>query len=706
MKRIAFFTLLICLGAATTFAQPTDTLNLLPRPLSVTINAGRFTFNADFAIGIKGPESAKFIAAINRFFQQLGRRVNINFPQEFISAGDNNANARLFITYGQTIEPAIGMDESYSLKVNADKITLTAATDIGAERGLETLYQLVSPDKNGFYCPLVEVNDSPRFKWRGLMIDVARHFIPFEVLKRNVDAMAIVKLNVLHLHLSDDEGFRVESKVFPLLQQKGSNGFYYSQDQVKELVSYAHDRGIIVVPEFDLPGHCSSILAAYPYLASYSSDYKPSRRYKMDSIKNLNLGKVMQLIAQMPTPTIDPTKETTYAFFDKFIKEMGALFPDAYFHVGADENNGVAWKQNPGIAAFMQTKGMKSTDELQAYFVKRMYDIAKKYNKQLIGWEEAFNQAIPQDVILQKWKPSGLGPTLNAAEVVKHGNQLVISAGYYLDLFMPAYIHYQTDPVPADMGQADADKGILGAEAAQWAELMDGGNEELRVWPRAAAIAERLWSPANVKDVDDMYRRLWVLDFELNDRALDANENYLKILARWVNDEDLSPVLTLANVYTPVKGYKRLMGGMLGAGKTPTNLNSPMVNIADVVHSDSETGWYFRQSVAAYLKDHKDADRQAIKSLLTRWQSNKARFDVVADITPYLQQTKVLSDNLSTAATIGLQAINGEGNKDDQLKQLQQLEQPSHEVVLAILPEIEALVTGMLKPLPSTYPMF
>jgi len=706
MKRISFFSLLILLSTATGFAQPTDTLNLLPRPQSTKISTGRFDFTAGFNIGMKGPESAKFVAAINRFYQQLGRRVNISFAQEFISAADNDASAQLYITYDQVIAPAIGMDESYSLSVESNKVTLHAATDIGAERGLETLYQLISPDKNGFYCPLVEVNDSPRFKWRGLMIDVARHFIPFEVLKRNIDAMAIVKMNVLHLHLSDDEGFRVESKVFPLLQQKGSNGYYYTQDQVRELVGYAHDRGIIVVPEFDLPGHCSSILAAYPYLASYPSDYKPAHRYKLDSIKDINLAKLMQRISSMPTPTIDPTKESTYAFFDKFIKEMGGLFTDPYFHVGADENNGVAWKQNPDIAAFMQTKGMKTTDELQAYFVKRMYDIAKKYNKRLIGWEEAFNEAIPQDVIVQKWKPSGLGPTLNAADAVHHGNQLVVSAGYYLDLFMPAYIHYQTDPAPAGMSQADAEKAVLGAEAAQWAELVDGGNEEIRVWPRAAAIAERLWSAANVKDADDMYRRLWMLDFELNDRAIDENENYLKILARWVNDEDLSPVLTLANVYTPVKGYKRLMGGMLGTGKAPANLNSPMVNIADVVHSDSETGWYFRQSVAAWLKDHKDADLQVIKSMLTRWQNNKARFDNVANITPYAQQVKDLSDNLSAAAVIGLQALSGQGNKEDQLKQLQQMELSSHEVILAILPEIEALVTGTLKPLPASYPMF
>jgi hexosaminidase len=706
MKRILFFALLMRIGATVAIAQNPDTLNLMPRPQSVTIAAGRFNFTADFNIGIKGPESSKFIGAINRFYRQLGRRVDINFRQEYLSAADNDTSASLFIQYDKTIEATIGMDESYSLKAEANKITLKAATDIGAERGLETLYQLVMPDKNGFYCPLVEVNDSPRFKWRGLMIDVARHFIPFDVLKRNIDAMAIVKLNVLHLHLSDDEGFRVESKVFPLLQQKGSNGLYYTQDQIRELVGYAHDRGIIVVPEFDLPGHCSSILAAYPYLASYPSNYKPAGRYKFDTIRNLNLGKVMQLISSMPTPTIDPTRESTYVFFDKFIKEMSGLFTDPYFHVGADENNGAAWKQNPKIAAFMQTKGMKGTDELQAYFVKRMYGIAKKYHKRLIGWEEAFNQAIPQDVIVQKWKPSGMGPTLNTEEVIQHGNQVIVSAGYYLDYFLPAYIHYLNDPVSPDVNAADAGKGILGGEAAIWSELVDGGNEEIRVWPRAAAIAERFWSPANVKDVDDMYRRLWVTDFELNDRAIGENEDYLKILARWVNGENLSPVLTLINVYTPVKGYKRLMGVMLGTGPARRNLNSPMVNIADAAHSDSETAWYFRQTVAGYLKNHREADLQAVKTQLLKWQNNKAGFGAETGITPYMQQIKDLSDSLSAAAAIGLNALNGEGNKDEELKQLQHLQDPSHEVQLAILPEIEALVTGTLKPLPVSYPMF
>ena len=226
------------------------------------------------------------------------------------------------------------------------------------------------------------------------------------------------------------------------------------------------------------------------------------------------------------------------------------------------------------------------------------------------------------------------------ADVVQHGNQVVVSAGYYLDLYMPAYIHYLNDPVPAGLSAADAEKGVLGGEAAMWSELVDGSNEELRVWPRAAAIAERFWSPANVNDVDDMYRRLWLTDFDLNERAINESFAYQKVLSLWVNDVDISPVRTLADVCTPIKGYKRLMGGMLANGKTTTNLTSPLVNIADMVHSDSEVEWDFRQAVASYLKDHKDGSLQDVKYFLQKWQNNKARFDAVSVYAPYPQQNK------------------------------------------------------------------
>jgi len=701
MKRI-FFTLTLTCSIFCALAQPADTLNLMPRPQAVKINEGKFIFATQFNIGIDGPESPKLVAAVNRFYIQLGKRTALYFPQEFITRADNKPDAKLSIHFDETVAAQIGADESYQLNVSSNQITLSAKTDIGAMRGLETLYQLVTPANSGYFCPLAEITDSPRFKWRGLMIDVARHFIPFEVLKRNVDAMAIVKMNVLHLHLSDDEGFRVESKVYPKLQQLGSNGFYYTQNQLRELVAYAHDRGIIVVPEFDLPGHCTSMLAAYPFLASYPAKYKPARRYQFDTLKNINLGMVMKLINELPTPTIDPTKESTYTFFDGFFKEMAGLFPDTYLHIGADENNGVAWKQNPAIVAFMKAKEIKNTDDLQALFVKRLQIIAKKYDKRIIGWEEAFNTSVSPDVIIQKWKPS-VADTLSG-KIIKHSNQLIISSGYYLDLYFPSYVHYLTDPVSANVNEADADKGILGAEAAMWAESVNGDTEELRVWPRTAAIAERMWSAANVRDVDDMYRRLWATDFELNDRAINEYGNYIKILARWVNDEDLNTVITLTNICTQVKGYRRLMGLMLAPCRP--NLSTPMVSIADAAHAESETRWYFRKLVASYLKDHNTADLEQIKAQLQRWQNNKTRFDAAAVNSPYLQKINDLSDNLSAMAAIGLQALNNEGNKDEQFKKLEQLGKPLHEVQLAILPEIEALVTGKLKAEPATYSLF
>ena len=684
-------------------AQAPDSLLLMPRPQTVKINAGRLYFNAQFSIGIHGPGSTKLMATVNRFYQVLGKRTGIYFSQEFISNADNKPRSTLSVTYIKTEVPHIGMDESYTLEVTGIGITLNAATDIGAMRGLETLCQLITADGTGYYYPLVSVSDAPRFKWRGLMIDVARHFIPIDVLKRNINAMAEVKMNVLHLHLSDDEGFRVESKTYTLLQQKGSNGSYYTQEEIKGIVRYAHERGIIVVPEFDLPGHSTSILAAYPYLASYPATYKPAKRFKFDTIKNLNLGSVMKLLSTTATPTIDPSKETTYIFFDNLFKEMSGLFPDAYLHIGADENNGAAWKQNPAIVIFMNKQGIKSTDELQAYFVKRLYSIAKKYNKRLIGWEEAFNSGLPADVIIQKWKPSADDSLVKT--VIHHHNQLLVSNGFYLDLSMPAYIHYLNEPVGKTVSAAEADQGILGCEAAIWSELVNADTEELRVWPRAAAIAERMWSPADVKNVDDMYRRLWAIDFELNERGLDEDASYNRIIALWTNGTGMVTVKTLTELYTPVKGYKRLMGGMFTHSKTHANLASPMVNIADVVHCDSKPEWEFRQLVAGYLVTHSSGEKEKIKACLQSWQLNKQNFNALAANSLYLQKIAILSDNLAEAATIGLQALDGETNPAG-LSRLQELKKPLFDVQLTILTDIEALSTGTLKPQPVSYSLF
>ena len=202
----------------------------------------------------------------------------------------------------------------------------------------------------GISCLLSEIQDQPRFPWRGLMIDIARHYQPPEVLKRNLDAMAAVKLNVFHWHLTEDQGFRVESKKFPKLHTMGSDGFFYTQDQVREIIAYAAERGIRVIPEFDIPGHATSWLVGHPELGSAPGPYKIERG------------------AGIFEPALDPTRDQTYKFLDGFLGEMAALFPDAYMHIGGDENEGKQWDRNPQIQAFMKAKGIKDNHALQAYF--------------------------------------------------------------------------------------------------------------------------------------------------------------------------------------------------------------------------------------------------------------------------------------------------------------------------------------------------
>ena len=285
----------------------------------------------------------------------------------------DSANALLVVHTDHEAKAVLelGEDESYSLVITPTGAKLDAATTLGAMHGLQTFLQLVETGPEGFDVPAISIQDQPRFPWRGLMIDVSRHFIPIDVLKRNLDGMAAVKLNVFHWHLSDNQGFRVESKKFPKLQEMGSDGFYYTQDEVKDLIAYARDRGIRVVPEFDMPGHSTAWFVGYPELASTPGPYSIERKWGVFD------------------PAMDPTSEHTYAFLDEFIGEMTKLFPDKFFHVGGDEVNGKQWDANPKIHAFMHAHGLKNNADLQAYFNTRIQKIVAKHGKTMEGWDGA-----------------------------------------------------------------------------------------------------------------------------------------------------------------------------------------------------------------------------------------------------------------------------------------------------------------------------
>ena len=713
MKKILFVvTLLICQFAA--IAQQ-NTLNLMPLPRQLTVNTGKNRISNKFIVSVQGNAVDTILyKAVNRAYQALNRKTGLVFGQQYITPADKGDSASLVVNVKAQAMAGIGVDESYSLKVNEKQILLNAATTIGALRGLQTIIQLCDKDENGYYFPLVVIDDSPLFKWRGLMIDVARHFISYEEMKKNIDAMAAVKMNVLHWHLTDDEGFRVESKVFPLLQQKGSNGDYYTQAQLKDIVKYAADRGIIVVPEFDMPGHAQSWFAGYPELASQPGPYHPGPRMQWQKehpeVKVPQGNSIADIIANMVGPTFDPTNEKVYTVLDKFVAEMTTIFPAGYMHIGADENNGMAWKLNPAIMDWMKQHQMQNTDDLQRYFVQRMYGIMKKHNRQLIGWEEIYNDKLPADAIVHKWIPEENGMIKsygNPNDIAKH-NPVLISEGFYLDIFLPAYIHYNNSAFASA-----TNPNVLGGEAAQWTELADNNNIDGRIWPRTGAIAERLWSPASVNDVDDMYRRLYLLSNQLDEQGLNHISNYERALRRLTNGESTEHLQTLTDVLTPVKGYKKLFAAMM---KPPQSAyqTTPLTSVSDIIPIDPATKRKFRALVKLYLEKHDKNAAIAIKAYLVAWQQNDAQLKPLFVGNKRLMEISDHSKNLSAAATIGLDALDrmdkGTANDANWVKQqsdaLTTFEKAHNETELAIIPEIEELVIGHTIAEPVAYSQF
>ncbi len=569
----------------------------------------------------------------------------------------------------------LGEDESYTLDVIPEGATLNAETPLGVMRGLATFLQLVHPTPDGFAVPSILIADKPRFPWRGLMIDVGRHFIPLDVLKRNLDGMAAVKLNVFHWHLSEDQGFRVESKRFPRLHQMGSDGLYYTQDEVRDLIAYARDRGIRVVPEFDMPGHSTAWFVGYPELASGPGPYQIERKWGIFD------------------PAMDATAEQTYKFLDKFIGEMARLFPDKYFHIGGDELKGKDWGTNPKIQAFMQAHGFKNNQDLQAYFNQRVQKIVSKHGKIMIGWDEILRPELPKEIVVQSWRGQA-----SLADASRQGFRGILSFGYYLDLIFPASQHYAVDPLgdgAATLGPEEQQR-ILGGEACMWSEYVSPENIDSRIWPRLAAIAERLWSPQDVKDVDSMYDRLQATSRWLDWLGLTHNSSYEPMLRRIAGTEDVSALRTLADVAEPVKDYAREESPPLGATSfTPIN------RLVDAARPESSTARHFAGMVDAFLADKADSGiSEQMKSYLVRWRDNDGRFEAAAAQSFLLKEAVPLSQNLTAVASAGLEALGyldrreraPEEWKTKQLALLQQAQQPRAQLLLMIVPSVQKLV--------------
>jgi hexosaminidase len=626
LKRyLPIFLIITC--AVVTSAQ--QKLNLMPVPASITFHNERLAVDSNFRIATRGHSDARLEAAIWRFMKRLEGRTVLTLSPTL--APDDQTTPLIVQTAGPGKNiPGLGEDESYRIDITRRQAILSAPTVIGAIRGLETVLQLLDADRNGYFLPGVQIDDRPRFPWRGLMIDVARHFQTMEVLKRNLDGMAAMKMNVFHWHLSEDQGFRVESKKFPKLHQLGSDGNYFTQEQVKEIIAYARDRGIRVVPEFDIPGHSTSWLVGYPELGSAPGPYTIERRPGIFE------------------PALDPTREEVYKFLDTFLGEMAALFPDDYLHIGGDENEGKQWDRNPAIQAYMKKNGIKDNHALQAYFNTRLLKILQKHKKKMIGWDEILQPGLPNDVVIHSWRG-----TAALAEAARKGYDGILSNGYYIDLIQPASQHYVPDPLPADSTLTPEEaKHVLGGEATMWAEWVTPETIDSRIWPRTAAIAERLWSPRTVTDVPDMYRRLAVISLQLEELGLTHKRNQEMMLRRLVRDDDIGPLRTLVSIIEPLKEYRRYQ-------QRPQTMLSPLTGVIDAALPDSETGRKFQWMVSEFLNDgpRYQLYHAELSRMLGDWQTAGASLNPVIDRSPALKEIKPLAQNLSQLGATGMEAL-------------------------------------------------
>ncbi|HXG92053.1 MAG TPA: family 20 glycosylhydrolase [Blastocatellia bacterium] len=676
-------------GSAQEERAATDTTNhyLMPVPQSVRFQPGRLIIDSSFKVAVKGHSDARLKSAIERAVRRLEGRTGLEFARGFVD--DSNA-ATLVVqcqSAGKAI-PSLDEDESYSIEVSPKQTLLNAPTVVGAIRGLETFLQLIEGDREGYFIPLASIQDRPRFRWRGLLIDACRHWEPVEVIKRNLDGMAAVKLNVLHWHLTEDQGFRVESRRFPKLHQMGSDGLYYTQDDVREVIAYARERGIRVIPEFDMPGHATSWFVGYPEIASAPGPYQIERHFGIFD------------------PTMDPTREETYKLLDGFLGEMAQLFPDEYMHIGGDENNGKQWNQNPKIQEFMKSKGLKDNHALQAYFNQRVSAILKKHEKKMVGWDEILHPDLPNDIVIQSWRGQA-----SLAEGAKKGYNGILSFGYYLDYIFPAAYHYAVDPIAADSNlTAQETARILGGEACMWGEYVNPETIDSRIWPRLAAIAERLWSPRSVTDADDMYRRLAIVSVRLEELGLKHESHVDRMLRRIAQTHQVAPLRMLVDIVEPVKVYNR-------GQAHPTTQMTPLTRLVDAARPDARAARPFSKMVDAMLSDAPrfEIHRDSLRRTLAEWRDARLALDVIIARSPILNEAAQLPKDLSDIATAGLEAISylssgiapPQNWRDAKLALLDEAAKPKAEVQIVIVPALRQLIIAAaelpaLKTMPPT----
>ena len=637
---------LLLAGLTSSAQNKIEQLDLMPWPQNIVVSDGNFTLTKNFKVNISGNPNSRIFSGVTRFLRRLDGRTGIFFEQGFITKLNELPNAELQINCDKSGKIGLYEDESYHLEIKQNKIIINATSDLGALHGLETLLQMLQNNSTSFYFPTVQVDDFPRFTWRGLMIDAARHFQPVDVIKRNLDALAAMKMNVFHWHLVDDQGWRIETKKHPKLIELASDGLYYTQEEIRNIVKYADERGILIVPEIDVPGHGSAILTAYPEIGSKVitlTGGASEKKIEGTAITTYSI----ERNAGVFSPTLDPSNPKTYKILSELFDEVCPLFPGAYFHIGGDENEGKDWDANSKIQEFKKKNNLKTNHELQTYFTMQLVPMLKKHGKQLMGWEEILTKNMSKEAIIHSWRGPNEGVVggQSLVDAAKKGYKTVLSNGFYIDLMYPIASHYLNDPMPKGADLSDEEKTrILGGEATMWTELATSATIDSRLWPRTAAIAERLWSSEKIVDLASMHKRLESVSFRLEELGLTHISNKAVILRNIANNQNIKAIEEFSNVCEPLKGYTRNKGG------TEYQMYSPLTLFADACTPDAKDSLAFNEAVNQYLANKTPENKAKVIAFLNKWiMLNKELIELSKDA-PLLQPILPLAKKLGNAS--------------------------------------------------------
>ena len=520
VRRLAFFAAsawLIASGAPTCWGQEAAA-GLIPRPAKVVWASGTFTLDAATRIVAAGAARGEAQTLAEQLASVLGKR------PEIVSSAD--AAVHLQLDAGRTDLGA----EGYTLDVTPQRVEIRAAAGVGLFYGCQTLRQLLpatawqaKPEGSARWAiPCTSISDGPRFAWRGLLLDPARHFMPLEYVKKLIDVMALHKLNTLQLHLTDDQGWRVEIKKYPRLTSVGAwrsetlvghyrekpwrfdgqrHGGFYSQEELRQLVAFAQRRHVTIVPEIEMPGHAGAALAAYPELSCFPD--QPRQVYTRWGIN----------------PDIFNPSDRTVAFLQDVLDEVMAVFPSKFIHIGGDEAIKDYWKKCPAVQERIRRLGLKNEEELQGWFVRQMDGFLTRRGRRLIGWDEILQGGLAPGAAVMSWRGVKGGI---AAAAAGHDVVMAPSAHTYLDYYqgppdreplaigglLPLEKVHAFEPTPSELPPGQQ-KHILGASAQVWTEYIPTPQRaDYMIWPRAAAFAEVVWSPAAGRDYADFLRRV------------------------------------------------------------------------------------------------------------------------------------------------------------------------------------------------------